>query len=148
MKLLIGCILVVCIILFAFIIPNLKTPEEIGLIGNKLAPVPSSPNAVSSQTEQIDKYVEPLILHESVKDSQDKIIDVLTEMGCEIVTRSEVYIHAIDTSNLFHFRDDLEFFFDEDEGLIHFRSASRVGYSDLGINRDRYLKLSKFYNLR
>ena len=55
------------------------------------------------------------------------------------------YIYAISTTRRMKFKDDLEFFFDEQAELIHFRSASRVGYSDRGLNRDRYNELSKRY---
>lgn len=145
MKIIIGCILLVLILLFAFIVPNLKIPNEIGLIGDTLASLPRSPNAVSSQTNQKDKYVEPLYIDRSVKESQEKITKILTEIGCHIVTKSETYIHATSTSDIFHFRDDLEFFFDQNQQRVHFRSASRVGYSDLGVNRDRYMKIKKLY---
>ena len=32
---------------------------------------------------------------------------------------------------------DVDVRFDEDEGVAHIRSASRVGYGDLGVNRRR-----------
>ena len=35
------------------------------------------------------------------------------------------------------FADDLEFYVDEEAQVVHFRSAARVGYSDLGVNRAR-----------
>lgn len=146
MKIVIASIIIISIILFAFIIPNLSPPKNLGLIGDRLAPVPSSPNAVSSQAGQNDKYVDPLPLYGSVAESQKKILNILIQIGCEIVTVSEVYIHATHTSTLFHFRDDLEFFFDNNEELIHFRSVSRVGYSDLGVNRKRYMEIKESYN--
>ena len=47
------------------------------------------------------------------------------------------YIRATFTTFLFRFTDDVEFLFDDEKKLIHMRSASRVGYSDLGTNRRR-----------
>jgi uncharacterized protein (DUF1499 family) len=38
---------------------------------------------------------------------------------------------------IFRFVDDVEFYIDERANLIHFRSASRLGYSDMGVNRKR-----------
>jgi len=35
------------------------------------------------------------------------------------------------------FVDDVEFLLDEKAGVIHVRSASRLGRSDFGVNRDR-----------
>ena len=54
-----------------------------------------------------------------------------------IVTVHSGYVHAEFRSLLLGFVDDVEFFIDESEKLIHFRSASRVGQSDLGVNRQR-----------
>jgi uncharacterized protein (DUF1499 family) len=54
-----------------------------------------------------------------------------------MVTVEDRYIHAEFTSALFRFVDDVEFQIDAESGLIHFRSASRVGRSDLGVNRKR-----------
>ena len=53
------------------------------------------------------------------------------------VTSESTYILAEFTSALFRFMDDVKFFCDDATKTIHFRSASRVGYSDLGINRNR-----------
>ena len=55
----------------------------------------------------------------------------------KIVTADERYIHAEFSSGLFRFVDDVEFLIDPDTKTIHFRSASRVGRSDLGVNRKR-----------
>ena len=54
-----------------------------------------------------------------------------------IVAAEERYIHAEFTSALFRFVDDVEFLLDSETKTIHVRSASRVGYSDLGVNRRR-----------
>jgi uncharacterized protein (DUF1499 family) len=54
-----------------------------------------------------------------------------------IITADGDYLHAEFTSALFRFVDDVEFFVDRDQRVIHFRSASRVGHSDLGVNRQR-----------
>jgi uncharacterized protein (DUF1499 family) len=55
----------------------------------------------------------------------------------EIVTAGTNYIHATFTSALFGFVDDVEFSFDEQNKIMNVRSASRTGYSDLGVNRKR-----------
>jgi uncharacterized protein (DUF1499 family) len=54
-----------------------------------------------------------------------------------IVTEAGDYLHAEATSRLFRFVDDVEFYVDRAAKVIHFRSASRVGRSDLGVNRAR-----------
>ena len=54
-----------------------------------------------------------------------------------IVSASENYIYAEFTSRLMRYVDDVEFLYDQSKGITHVRSASRIGYSDLGANRNR-----------
>jgi uncharacterized protein (DUF1499 family) len=69
--------------------------------------------------------------------------------GARIKTVQERYIHAEFTSFLFRFVDDVEFLLDDGSKTIHVRSASRVGYSDLGVNRRRVEAIrSRFDALR
>ena len=55
----------------------------------------------------------------------------------KLVEEHESYLHYEFTSLLLRFVDDVEFLFDENTKTVHFRSASRLGYSDLGVNRKR-----------
>lgn len=55
----------------------------------------------------------------------------------KIVIATENYLHVEFSSAIFRFVDDVEFFLDDATQTIHFRSASRLGYSDLGVNRKR-----------
>ena len=71
---------------------------------------------------------------------------LLAYENIEIQTEYQNYIHAISTTKTMKYHDDLEFYFDEQAGLVHFRSASRVGYSDMGLNRERYSRLKSLYN--
>jgi uncharacterized protein (DUF1499 family) len=54
-----------------------------------------------------------------------------------VVTKTDQYLHAEVTSRIYRFVDDVEFYVDKQAGVIHCRSASRVGYSDFGVNRAR-----------
>lgn len=63
----------------------------------------------------------------------------------KIVTADENYLHVEFTSALFRFVDDVEFFVDREQRVIHFRSASRVGRSDLGVNRQRMQAIAAAY---
>jgi len=62
-----------------------------------------------------------------------------------IITETESYLHAEATSLIFRFRDDVEFVIDQQANVIHFRSASRVGHSDLGANRVRMEEIRKAF---
>ena len=55
----------------------------------------------------------------------------------EIITETDDYLHAECSSAFFGFTDDLEFHLRPSEGLIAIRSAARLGYGDLGVNRKR-----------
>jgi uncharacterized protein (DUF1499 family) len=63
----------------------------------------------------------------------------------KIVSETGNYLHAECRSLVFGFVDDVEFYFDEPGSLIQFRSASRVGYSDLGKNRARMTAFCKTF---
>jgi len=54
-----------------------------------------------------------------------------------IITRSADYLYAEYESALFGFVDDVEFYFEPGAKRVQVRSASRVGYSDFGVNRAR-----------
>jgi uncharacterized protein (DUF1499 family) len=66
---------------------------------------------------------------------------VLAEKRATIVEEKADYLHAEMRSLIFRFVDDVEFSLDADAGLINVRSASRVGYSDFGVNRRRMQRI-------
>lgn len=55
----------------------------------------------------------------------------------KLVEEDEAYLHYEFSSLLLRFVDDVELIFDDETKTIHFRSASRTGYGDLGVNRRR-----------
>jgi len=102
-----------------------------GLSGGKLAACPSSPNCVSSEDGALQaQRVDPLPL-----DAWSKLPAVVEAMGGSVARQERSYIAAEFTSRLFKFTDDVEFRLAGD--AVHVRSASRVGHSDMGANRDR-----------
>jgi uncharacterized protein (DUF1499 family) len=119
---------------------------NLGVTDGQLADLPSSPNAVSSQTDQPTKQVEALPLKGSAAETKAAIIDCLAKMGGNhIAAQTDEYIHTVFTSRLLRFKDDVEFYIDATAGQVHFRSSSRVGHSDLGANRKRYQTFRSFY---
>lgn len=106
-----------------------------GLVNGRLAPCPDSPNCVSSEPDTPNgKRVAPLPL-----ESWERIDARIIDMGGEITQRSPDYIAAEFTSQTFGFVDDLELRKAQD--AVHVRSASRVGYSDAGVNAKRVMRL-------
>ena len=111
---------------------------NVGMRNNRLMPCPDSPNCVSSFETDPSHYIEPLRYKGSKADARQKLLAILNATKrVKVVTSEETYIHAEFTSLIFRFVDDVEFYLDEKEPVIHVRSASRVGYSDLGANRKR-----------
>ena len=109
-----------------------------GVTENRLSPCPTTPNCVSSLSEDKSHYVEPLKYNGTPEEAIEKLISVIHSMKrTEIVTAEVNYIHATFKSALFGFVDDVEFSFDDQRKVIDVRSASRTGYSDLGVNRKR-----------
>jgi uncharacterized protein (DUF1499 family) len=112
--------------------------SNIGMHNDLLKPCPDSPNCVSSFETDPSHYVDPLPYKGSKADARQKLLSILhATKRVKVVTSEENYIHAEFTSRIFRFVDDVEFYMDEKAPVIHVRSASRVGYSDLGANRKR-----------
>jgi len=117
-------------------------PTNLGVTNGKLAPCPDSPNCVSTQADDVVHRIEPLTFQGSAADAIQRLKSIIARQPrMKIVAESGNYLHVEATSLLFRFVDDVEFYVDETAGVIHFRSASRVGYSDLGANRARMEKL-------
>ena len=114
----------------------------------RLSPCPTTPNCVSSLSEDKSHYVEPLTYKATLEEAREKLISVMNSMKrSEIVTAEVNYIHATFKSALFGFVDDVEFSFDDQRKVIDVKSASRTGYSDLGVNRKRIEEIrQKFMN--
>lgn len=113
-------------------------PSTLGLKDGRLFPCPDSPNCVSTQERSEGHRIEPLRYTGTQENARKKLLQVIGGMPrVKIVTDDGDYIHAEFASRIFRFVDDVEFVFDDAEKLIHFRSASRLGYSDLGVNRSR-----------
>ena len=120
-------------------------PDTLGLVDGRLALCPSSPNCVSSQAEPSDQvhFIAPVPLAGTAAEMIAQAQAALEATPrVTIVTVGENYLHALVRSPTFGFPDDLEVYADEAEGLLHLRSAARLGYSDNGMNRQHAENLS------
>jgi uncharacterized protein (DUF1499 family) len=123
-----------------------RTPH-LGLVNGDLKQCPGSPNCVSSQANDPEHAIAPLAYQDGRAEAYARLRRVLTEMKrTVIITEKEDYIHAEFRSFLFRFVDDVEFYFPSAQKLIHVRSASRVGYSDLGVNRKRVEEIRAIFS--
>jgi uncharacterized protein (DUF1499 family) len=118
-------------------------PSTIGVHDGRLAPCPSTPNCVSTQAERPDQYLAPLPFSGSAEAAIEAVAALIAaEPRTEIIVVQPDYLHAVFRSPTFGFPDDVEFYADETAGLLHFRSAARIGKGDAGVNRSRMERLS------
>lgn len=116
----------------------------------ELAPPPSSPNCVHSQATDETHAIEPLALAGADPDAAWKDLHevVIAMPRVELVNEQTDYRQYVFTTALWGFKDDVQFVLARDEGVIHFRSASRVGKSDLGVNRKRMETIREAFTSR
>lgn len=118
-----------------------KRPDNLGVKAGKLAACPNTPNCVSSQAPAGDTehQISPLTYQSSPSDAMAKLKSVIAGIErTQIITETSDYLYVEFTTALMGFVDDVEFYFDPSTpGQIQVRSASRLGQSDLGVNRKR-----------
>ena len=113
-------------------------PSSLGVRDGKLAACPESPNCVSSHLTDETHRIDPLPYAGSAADALARLSAIVRSLPrTTIVTEKPDYLHAECTSRIFRFVDDVEFLADDRAKVIHVRSASRLGSSDLGVNRKR-----------
>lgn len=115
---------------------SIKTMNSSG----RMSACPDSPNCVFSGGSQEDKrhYIEPLTYKGEAKRSFATLCQVVSSIDRVVLReKDDKYLRFECKSKLWGFVDDLEFQLDEANKLIHVRSASRVGHSDMGVNRKR-----------
>ena len=124
----------------------LKSRSSVGNTGLEqglLKACSDKPNCVSSLSNPDKKsFIEPLRA-DNIEVVWDNLQMGLPDLGLKPVTAQENYIHATAQTPLLKFVDDVEFLLDREKGLIHVKSESRVGYSDMGANRKRVEAIRK-----
>ena len=133
-----------------------KVPSTLGISSGSLALCPNKPNCVCS-IEPIDDdaalvdsphMVQPFRFSGSVSEAFDRLEMLISNNSKSVtVTRIDDYMHITVTSAFFGWVDDMEFHALPSEGTIHVRSASRVGYSDFGVNRARIESLRNTFEV-
>lgn len=125
-------------------------PSNLGVSRDgRLAPCSASPNCVSSQATDKRHAIDPIAFTGSPKKAMSTLRSILNEMPrTAIIRQSKDYIQAECASRLLGFTDDMEFYCEAARKVIHVRSASRLGYSDLGVNRKRIEAIRKAFSRR
>lgn len=127
---------------------DIKTSKKpIGIIDRKFHPCPKSPNCVSTQSTDEKHRMEPIQYSSTVDEAKVKIKNIITSFKrTKLITETDNYLHFEFRTATFKFVDDVEFYLDDKEKLIHFRSAARLGWSDMGVNRKRMGKIRELYS--
>ncbi len=103
-----------------------------------LRPCPSSPNCVSSLAGDARHRIDPLPYTGTGPETLAALARIIAAMDrSRIVARTDAYLHAEFRSAIFGFTDDLELLCDDDQRVVHLRSAARTGYYDFNVNRKR-----------
>lgn len=133
-----------------------RAPDDLGVKDGKLKPPARTPNSVSSQAGLYPDHpqrdyaaIAPLPLQGDAARSLAKMRTVLAGMPGVVIVKDEPgYLYAQCTTRLMKYVDDLEFWADPAAGVLQVRSASRVGRSDLGVNRARVEAIRAQYMAR
>jgi len=124
-----------------------QSGEANGLFEAKLTKCPDKPNCICTEfVADASHYIEPIGFFQSnAAEVLSRLKNSVGEMGGRIQVETDNYLAATFSSSIFGFVDDLEIRIDTDQNMIHMRSASRVGYSDRGINKKRIERLKNLY---
>ena len=134
----ISVIIAIFVTLSSSLIFSASAFAAIGLDNGNLSPCSTSPNCVVSQNGDEEHTIDPISYKGDRAKAKETLLKVLSVVPrTEVIENTENYIHTESTSRLFKFVDDAEFYLPENENVIEVRSASRVGESDLGVNRRR-----------
>jgi uncharacterized protein (DUF1499 family) len=125
-------------------------PKTLGVQAGKLKPCPNKPNCVSSQSETSDShYIAPIVFSGSASDAMARIKKIIAATErTQVINEAPNYLYAEYKSKLMGYVDDVEFFADESAHVMHVRSASRLGYRDFNVNRERIEAIRQQFNAK
>ena len=135
---LLGLVTLICI--YFTILSFLATrPENLGIgADGRLAPCPSKPNCVSSYALDPEHNIPPYTFTDQPSAAWERLKEIVkADPFATVIIEDDKYLYAEFRSLIFRFVDDVEWQLDPANHQIQIRSASRAGYSDLGVNRSR-----------
>jgi len=117
-----------------------RRPTNLGVKDGRLAPCRSTPNCVSSQADPADRehYIAPITFRGRTAELR-RAVEAMPRST--VIAADRNYLYAEYRTPLMRYVDDLELYYDERAGLVHVRSASRLGRRDFGVNRKRVEEL-------
>lgn len=129
-----------------------RKPKNLGVNNGELAPMAKTPKGVNSYTDYEPQKMDPIPYKGGTKEAVEELISILKNLEdyprIKFYEIGSDYIWARDISLFWRWKDDIEFYFDEQNHIIHFRSNPRYGYTDGGFNRKRMEHIKeKFINV-
>lgn len=122
-------------------------PAQLGAFNGNLAACPDSPNCVSSQAGDERHRIAPFATGDDPDAAFARLAEIVRRRpDVTVIDRTDTYLR-VELHTMF-FTDDAEFLLDRESRLIQLRSASRLGYSDLGLNRRRTEEIRGQYQRR
>jgi uncharacterized protein (DUF1499 family) len=115
--------------------------EEPQLVNGKLRPCAGTPNGVCSECDNPIVRIDPFSFAGSAEQAWAALQPIIKDNGGVVRKAEKEYLWATFLIPVFGFVDDVEFRLSLQEGVIHVRSSSRLGFSDLGVNRGRVEQL-------
>jgi len=124
-----------------------RRPQNLGVKEGRLAACKRSPNCVSSQADAGDRehYIAPIAFKGNVAALRSAVESMPRS---SVIRQDGNYLYAEYRTKLLRYVDDLELWYDEGAGLVHVRSASRLGRRDFGVNRERVEALRSLIQAR
>lgn len=124
-------------------------PVSLASPGEPLRPCPGPPNCVSTEAERRRHRMEPIPFTGTADEAQAAArAALLEEPRVRVVLERPGYLRAEARSRFFRFVDDVEVVVDDAAKLVRFRSASRVGRGDFGVNRARMERFGERFRAR
>lgn len=124
------------------------TDPTLSPAGDRLSPCPPSPNCVCSHDTDPRAAIDPLVCPGPTSATQElgRLRELIRRLPrTRLIDERPGYLRFVVTTPIFRFRDDLELLADDAAKVIHIRSASRLGYSDLGTNRRRVEMIRRLF---
>lgn len=141
--------LMMCAAVLVIVCSSDVCAKEARPVATTLEQCPDKPNCVSSQGPEGPRKMAAIPFHGSLKDARERLLAVIRSFPRTTVVKDDGnHIKAEFRSALFSFVDDIEFAFDDMAKRIHFRSASRTGYYDFGVNRKRMEEVSRRFSAK
>ncbi|RJG42688.1 DUF1499 domain-containing protein [Motilimonas pumila] len=139
-------LLVITVAFFALIYWQNSQVPVLGVLDGQFKPLKNSPNGVSTQATDTSKRVAPWPWKSDSATTMKAIQASVQSLGnARIVQQESNYLYAVFTTPTMKFHDDVEFWLEASDKTVQFRSQSRAGKSDLGLNQQRYQQLEAQY---